>query len=189
MKTHTKWPLLLVLATLGAAWAAESTTVVIENASDAAAWSTGGGTGANIAASSVTSTTGEKDDGSACLQFTYAHTAAVANDYIRFVRNLIEPLDLSKGTLQVRMKSAPTKDSYIQLQLIDANGGFLEYAFNKPGQFDGQWHTYEISLDQMGKVKNPDIKKLVSIRFESVGDASKTEFTAKFFVDRIEVQK
>jgi len=189
MKIHAKWCALLALAALAAAPATQPENIVLENASDASAWSVGGGSGANITASSVASTTSEKKDGTACLQFTYVHTVAVANDYIRFLRNFAEPLDLSQGTLVVRLKSAPAKESYLQLHLLDAEGGFLEYAFSRPGQLDGQWHTYEIPLEQFGRVKNPNIKKLIAIRFESVGDISKTEFSAKFFVDRIEVQK
>lgn len=172
---------LLIAATLSLA-ATFAAAVVVDDFKNAAAWIVSAGTGANRNGSAVVAQPGDKP----VAKFTAAHTKATGFDYVRFDRTFAAPVDLTGGSVKLRIKAPADARNVLQLQILDASGAFIERAL-KPEERDGNWHDLDWPVSTFGLVKNPELTKLTTVRFESVGDVSATDFSYSFEVSNLEL--
>jgi hypothetical protein len=139
----------------------------LEDFSDVSDWSVGGGSAAGGGSISVDS---ENTQQGVSGKLEYAVTSATGFDYVDFYKTF-SPLDLQGKKLVFYLKLPDMPEALLQLTLVSANGGFLEYDFDTE---DGLWRRYKLDTgrDFADYGTSPDLSEINLIRFRVNGDVS-----------------
>jgi hypothetical protein len=156
---------------IGPATAALTT---ISDFSSLSHWGTGGGPGADVAASSIIQTT-DRPTGSATGQsglMTYTYGNGSGFNYIDFYNDRLS-LDLRGMQLDFWVKGLALPPNTVAVQVYSAvNGGFAQYDFTAD-DLDGGWTHLQLDLDEIADYGTaPDFSRVNLIRFRAIGDAA-----------------